>query len=112
MVALCGCGGVSRMAIGRHRRQHMVRPMQAAAQGGLTALMRRLRGISSAAANETFEHGVDSETEALPCIGCITRMPVVRVIDPRSRRRSFANRARLTCPIIFVAKTELLIGIR
>src|SRR5262249_42134616 len=74
-------------------------------QGGLTALMRRFRGNSKAAARTNpSSPALTIEMDALPGIGCIANTPVVRVIDPPSRKRSFAIRASETCPI------SLLVG--
>ena len=68
--------------------------------GGLTALIRSPRGISSAAARtKPSRPALTSEIDALPGIGCIANTPVVRTIEPRSRRRSFAILASETCPI-------------
>lgn len=59
-----------------------------------------LRRISSAAARtKPSRPALTIETDALPGIGCIESMPVVRVIEPPSRIWSFAIRASETCPI-------------
>src|SRR5271166_3578787 len=76
--------------------------------GGLTALIRSPRGISSAAARtKPSRPALTSEMDALPGIGCIARTPVVRVIEPLSRRASFAARASETCP----AQAEFVVGV-
>ena len=55
-------------------------------QGGLTALIRFLRGISSVAARtKPSSPALTIDMDALPGIGRIARMPVVRVIEPPSR---------------------------
>src|SRR5271166_3962645 len=79
--------------------------------GGLTALIRSPRGISSAAARtKPSRPALTSEIDALPGIGCIARTPVVRVIEPLSRRASFAARER-DLPHQLAAQAEFVVGV-
>ena len=77
--------------------------------GGLTALMRSRRGISSAAARtKPSRPALSSDTDALPRIGCIANVPVVRVIEPPSRRRVAGNSRRRHLPHELAAEFELI----